>query len=237
MSSSVGTWDDDDDNGLPDAAFTEDELAAGVQHIMRTGDPDAISSGHRRASPALEPVDDGDKDDKCAEDADDVLFSRSAATMRFGTYSQALACPHPSPGRVITRASDGLGFESKPARHEQSVDPLQRRLDSFRNRSAEIRAMAPHLDGVLCLARPFYRSTWHAELSRLRTGQLKRLRLLVAAYLQENREELRLLYDEMQRSRSMRAGDYGEADMEQDSEIMEEALADIETRLSKGCDT
>lgn len=27
--------DDDDDGGLPDAAFTETELAAGVQHIMR----------------------------------------------------------------------------------------------------------------------------------------------------------------------------------------------------------
>lgn len=37
--------DEDDDEGLPDAAFTEDELAAGVQHIMRTGDPNATSSG------------------------------------------------------------------------------------------------------------------------------------------------------------------------------------------------
>jgi hypothetical protein len=42
----MGIWDDDD-GGLPDGAFTEDELAAGVQHIMRTGDPDATSSGRR----------------------------------------------------------------------------------------------------------------------------------------------------------------------------------------------
>jgi len=42
-------WDDDEnDSGLPDAAFTELELAAGVQHIARTGDPDATSSGRVR---------------------------------------------------------------------------------------------------------------------------------------------------------------------------------------------
>jgi hypothetical protein len=46
-------WDenDDDDGGLPDAAFTELELAAGVQHIMRTGDPNATRSNSGRTSP------------------------------------------------------------------------------------------------------------------------------------------------------------------------------------------
>ncbi len=33
----MSTYDDDDD-GLPDAAFTEDELAAGVQHLARGHD-------------------------------------------------------------------------------------------------------------------------------------------------------------------------------------------------------
>lgn len=52
----MNSWGDDDD-GLPDAAFTEDELAAGVQHIMRTGNPNATSSGRR---PMHEPVYDMD---------------------------------------------------------------------------------------------------------------------------------------------------------------------------------
>lgn len=48
MGSGQFGWDDDDD-GLPDAAFTEDELDAGVQHIMRTGNPNATSSGRSKS--------------------------------------------------------------------------------------------------------------------------------------------------------------------------------------------
>lgn len=242
MSSGLDSWDDDDD-GLPDAAFTEDELAAGVQHIVRTGDPNAASSGRGPVSRSQEPVDDGDGNGECAEDADDALCSRSAATLRFETYAHARTWAQTNPGGVITRASDGHGFEAKPPRHEHSVNPVQREVDSYLNRSTEIKAMAPHLHNVLSKSasnshrlfmRPFYRNTWQLELSRLSISQLERLRLLVAVHLEDSRKSLRVLYAEMRRFPSMKAGHYGEALSERINEIMEGALADIDTRLTEG---
>lgn len=242
MGSELNDWDEDDD-GLPDAAFTEDELAAGVQHIMRTGDPDATSSGRRPMSWSLEPVGDGDGEGDCAEDADDVPFSSTVATLRFETFAQALAWAQLNPGRVIARGSDGHGFEAKPVRHERSVNLVQRGIDAYLNRSTEIKAMAPHLHDVLSKSasnssrlfmRPFYRSTWQAELNRLNANQLKRLRLLVAVHLEDNRKDLRQLYAEMRRFRSMTPGEYGEALSEKINEIMEGALADIDMRLAEG---
>ena len=107
----MSSRDDDDDDGLPDAAFTEDELAAGVQHIMRTDNPDATSSG-RRPIPWDEPAYDTE-DDQCTQDADDVLSSRATAPLRFETFAQARAWSQANPGKVFTRAADGRGFESK----------------------------------------------------------------------------------------------------------------------------
>lgn len=236
---------DDDDDGFPDAAFTEDELAAGVQHIMRTGNPNATSSSRRPVSSSLEPVDDANGAGECVEDAKDVVSSRGAATLRFETYAHARAWAQANPGRVITRASDGHGFQTKPARHEHSVNPVQREIDSYLNRSTEIMAMAPHLHDVLSksafnsrsiLMRPFYRSTWQAELSRLTTGQLKRLRLLLAVHLEDSRKRLRLRYAEMRRFPSIKPGHYGEALSERVNEVKEAALADIDRRLTESHD-
>jgi hypothetical protein len=242
MGSGLNDWDDDD--GLPDAAFTEDELAAGVQHIMRTGDPDATSSGRRPVSWSLEPVDDGDEEGDCAKDAGDVPYSSTSSTLRFETYDQARAWAKVNPGRVITRGSDDHGFEAKPARHKQSVNPVQRGIDSYLNRRTEIKALAPHLHDVLTksasnssrlVMRPFYPSTWQAELNRLSGSQLKRLRLLVAIHLEDNRKDLRMLYAAMRQFQSMKAGQYGEALNEKLNEVMEGALADIDMRLTGGC--
>ena len=166
-------WDDDDDDGLPDAAFTEDELAAGVQHILRTGDPDATSSGCRPVSWSLELVDNRDGQGDGAEDANAVLFSSSRANLHFETFTQARAWAQVNPGRVVTCASNGHGFVAKLGRHEQSVNYVQLGIDSYLNRSTEIKAMVPHLHDVISnsasnssrlLMRPFYRSTWQAEL-------------------------------------------------------------------------
>ena len=78
--------DDDEDDGLPDAAFTEDELAAGVQHMMRTGDSDAAFS----MSGSLGTVENEHYD--CAEDMDNVRQSlRKTAPVRFQTFAQAQA--------------------------------------------------------------------------------------------------------------------------------------------------
>jgi hypothetical protein len=234
----LDSWEDDDDDGLPDAAFTEDELAAGVQHVMRTGNPNATSSGRRPASCSLGPVD--DVGGEFAEDAEDVLSSCSKAPLRFETYAQARAWAQANPGRVFTRASDDHGFVAKPALHDQSANPAQHEIDSYRKRSTEIRAMAPHLHDVLSksasnhrrlVMRPFYRTTWQTELSRLSTAQLKRLRLLVSVHLEDGRKHLHLLYAEMRRFPSMKAGHYGEALSAQLNEILEGALADIDRHL------
>lgn len=242
MDSGLGSWDDDD--GLPDEAFTEDELAAGVQHIARTGNPNATSSGRRPVSWSEKPDDDVGRE--CAEGAEDALFDCNTGTLRFDTYAQARAWAQANPGRVFMRASDGQGYEAKLARNNDRVNPTQRRIDAYIKRTAEIKAMAPHLHEVLTKSasnsyrinmRPFYRTTWHAELSRLSTGQLKRLRLLIAAHLEGSREHQRLLYAEMRRFPSMKPGDYGEAVRERLIKLMEGVLVDIDTRLSEGRDS
>jgi hypothetical protein len=106
--------------------------------------------------------------------------------------------------------------------------------------------MAPHLHDVLtksasnskrlCL-RPFHLGTWQAELNRLSADQLKRLQLLVTVHLEDSRKNLRLLYAEMRRFPSMKAGHYGEELSERLNEIMEGALADIDTHLTNARET
>lgn len=131
MGSDLMHWEDDDDDdpdGLPDAAFTEDELAAGVQHIVRTGNPNATSSGRNRVPWSLESVESGIE--AILVDADDALPSRSAASFCFESFAQARAWAQSNPGGVLTRAADGSGFEGKFARRDQSVNPEQRKFSS-----------------------------------------------------------------------------------------------------------
>lgn len=236
----MNSWDDDDDDGLPDAAFTEDELAAGVQHIMRTGNPDATSSG-RKPIPWDEPA--WDMDDQRNQDVDDVLSSRASAPLRFETFAQARAWSQANPGKVFTRAADGHGFEFKPVLPAQRANSSQQELKNYSQRSSEIKALAPQLQDVLSKSssnahhitmRPFDRCIWEDELSRLNTAQLSRLRLLVAVHLAESREFLRQIDAAMRRfPRSMKAGDYGEDLKKLLHEFMEKALKDIDQRLPK----
>lgn len=238
----MSSWDDD---GLPDAAFTEDELAAGVQHIVRTGDPDATSSG-RRPIPWDDPAHDME-DDQRTHDAYDVLSSRAAAHLRFETFAQARAWSQANPGKMFTRAADGCGFEAKPVLpvvRAQGVNSVQQGInddgDPYGQRMREIGALAPHLHYVLShcpinryrvILRPFDRRIWEGELSRLTTVQLSRLRLLLVVHLGDFREHLRGVYAEMRRFPSMKAGDYCEEETELLSEFTEKALKDIDKRL------
>ena len=241
----MSSWDDDDDDGLPDGAFTEDELAAGVQHIMRTGDPNATSSGRRPIS-WNDPDDDTD-DDHRTQEAHDLLSSRASAPLRFETYAQARAWSQANPGKVFTRAADGQGFESKHVLpmplvvRPQGVSSSQRERDLNSQRINDIKALAPHLHDVLSNSasnghhvhmRPFYRHIWEDELSRLNATQLSRLRLLVAVHLAKSRERLGQLYAATQRyPRMLDGGHYGVDLKEQLSEFMEESLKDIDQRL------
>jgi len=82
----------DDDDGLPDAAFTEDELAAGVQHLAR---------GHWR--------DDSSDEHKIIE------------SEYFETYKDAMSWAKNHPGKVITRAPDGQRFMLKKNSKENGL--------------------------------------------------------------------------------------------------------------------
>jgi len=236
--------DEDDDFGLPDAAFTEDELSAGVHHVMRTGNPNAASSGRRRTpSQELDNVTGNSAAAKCAE-AINAPLSVDVVTTRFETYAEARTWGQANPGGVIVRAPDGCSFEARPAQRER-VNVVQRGIDSYMERSTKIKALAPHLHDVLSKSasnsyrlsmRPFYRDAWQNELSRLSVGQLERLRLLIAVHLEDSRKRLRELYAAMRRDRRMKPGHYGEALSERLNQVMEGALADIDVRLTTGRD-
>ena len=231
-------WDDDeDDDGLPDAAFTEDELAAGVQHIMRTGDPNATFSGLMPLSWLVD-----DENSESTQEANVIPASASGASLRFETFAQARGWAQANPGGAFKRATDGRGFEAKPTLHNRSIDSAQPPVGSYSERWAEIESMTPHLHDVLTNSagnhrivsmRPFYRSTWEAELSRLNTAQLRRLRLVLAVDLDEGRKNLFGLTEEIKRNRRMKAGHYGEELLERIHEVIEGALKDIDRHLVK----
>lgn len=223
MNSGVENLDEDDD-GLPDAAFTEDELAAGVQHIVRTGDPNALS---RRGSSTHmhEPWD----------AADDEFTDRPESPTRFDTFAEAVAWGTVNPGRTFTRAANGRGFEAKPHR------PARSPIDVRHARRTEIKALVPHLHEVLSMSasgrygvvmRPLYRGTWNAELDGLTLVQLRRLRLLLSIDLEDNQKYLRQLYAEMRRLPSMRRGDYGQDLFEELQKVVKSAITDIEKRIA-----
>ena len=237
MGSGQFGWDDDDD-GMPDAAFTEDELDAGVQHIMRTGNPNATSSG--RSKSLSWTADEGGGES--TQQSGNRLSSSSGASLRFETFAQARAWAQANPGGAFKRATDGRGFEAKPTLHNRSIDSAQPPVGSYSERSTEIESMTPHLHHVLTKSagnhrsvsmRPFYRSTWEAELSRLNTAQLRRLRLVLAVDLDEGRKNLFSITEEIKRNRRMKAGHYGEELFERIHEVIEGALKDIDRHLVK----
>lgn len=224
MNSGVDNWDDED---LPDAAFTENELTAGVQHVLRTGDPNATSSYHRKSSHVHE----------SSDAVDDEFTDKPDEPTRFETFAVALDWAKANPGRSFSRVPSGRGFEPKPSR------PTRRSTsEAQRVRCSEMKALAPHLHEVLTksgsgsygvVMRPLYRSTWSAELSRLDVAQLRRLRLLLVLDLEDNRTYLSQLYAEMRRFPSMRGGDYGQELFEKLQGVIKGAIADVEERVAR----
>jgi len=238
VSASVNNEEDDD--GLPDEAFTELELAAGVQHVMRTGDPNATSSGRMPTHWSRNAAFDLNEFD---HERRDVETEHSSATIRFDTFAQAQAWAQANPGSVFTRAADGCGFEAKPTPNNQRVNSTQLKIDSYLDRIRKIKALAPYLHNVLTksasnsrriVIQPFNRTTWHDELHRLNIAELKRLRLLLTIHLETSRKDLSVLYAEMRRfPRTMKPGHYGEELSEKLHEIMDEVLAYIDLRLRR----
>lgn len=228
-------WDENDDDGLPDAAFTEAELAAGVQHIMRTGDLNATSSD-RRVSRGRS----GYADIADTWDVQPLPSADSSVSLRFETFAQAQAWAQANPGRAFKRAADGQGFEVKsmPARYT-STDPFG--IPTYLERLVEIRQMVPHLSDVLNKSasnhravrmEPFYQQTWETELNQLTTAQLERLRLLISAEIDEDAAKLSQLTEAVKHNRNMKAGQYGEGLIWRLQEVREGALADIDRLLT-----
>jgi hypothetical protein len=196
-------WDEDDE-GLPDAAFTETELAAGVQHIMRTGDPSATSSNRRISANR-----DGDPF---------IADSYEIQPLRFETFAQARAWAQANPGGTFKRTGDGQAFEVKsiPVRNTSTNDSS---VSTFFERTAEIREMVPHLENVLSQSagnhrgvrmQPFDPQTWAAEFSQLSITQRERLRLVLSTHLSKSRADLTVLVSTISHTRGMKAGHYGE---------------------------
>jgi len=228
----MSEWSHNDDCGLPDEAFTEDELAAGVQHIARTGDPNATSSEkmtvHRRQHSTVA------KDHRRAEWTDQVKHPRTSTPLRFETFAKARDWAQNNPGATFRRATDGQGFESKPTQNHQEVE-----VGDYHARSAEIKALSPHLHTVLSksgtagngfvIMRPFYKKTWQDQLGCLSPAQRKRLHLVVTSHLKSSVEELRILEDYIQtrRDTKRKAGNYGEELSRRINEVMVGPIADI----------
>lgn len=232
--------DDEHDDGLPDAAFTELELAAGVQHVMRTGNPNATSSGSSSGQWSTRTT--YDSDETGIEDQDDAESSHCTTAMRFDTFALAQAWARGNPGSMFKRAADGCGFEGQ-TRTNPLVNFTSVQVDAYQDRSSRIKALAPYLQNVLSYSasgprgvrmQPFNRSTWQGELCRLSITELKHLRLLLVTHLAVSRNDLRLLHAAIRRyPKTMSPGDYGEDLSEKLHEIMEEVLAYIDTRLMR----
>lgn len=115
-------WDEDDENdgSLPDAAFTELELAAGVQHIVRTGDPDATSSGRGRYGREHNYLDNEFGSENAAASKAGV---DEPELPHFTTFEDARIWAQKSPGRAFSRSPDGSGFDAKPTEPVLAAHP------------------------------------------------------------------------------------------------------------------
>lgn len=87
-------WEDD-------AAFTQDELNAGMQHTMRAGRADG--SRPQYVSKELEGAVQGKP----------ALAESPVGVTRFATYAEAQAWAKADPSSAFSRKAGGHGFESK----------------------------------------------------------------------------------------------------------------------------
>lgn len=212
-------FDDDDDDGLPDAAFTQGELDAGVQHIMRSKRADAFQI--RRSTHNLD------------EDRRESLSTQLPSdTLKFATFAHAQAWAKANPGCVFSRATDGEGFVGKykaeivTAHRINSASSVQdsrsdwkRNLDDQRQLEIELKQLLPYISNALhCwgnsnsvrFKQPFTDSAFIAEIGKISKGELKRVRDILVIELQNNLKELRTIESHIRNDRRMKAGNYGE---------------------------
>ena len=225
-------WDEDD--GLPDAAFTKNELEAGVQHIMRSGRDGGRESQPQQMLPTL-----------TAQLNDNVLH--------FATYPEAQTWAKTNPGSTFTRAVDGNGYEAKvrsptstmsakrsSAIQSQPYDP-QHEIDDSIRLMRELRKLSPHMHDIWnksgCNSprsvRPFLHMTFTAEIERLGPEERVRLRQLLCEKLQSTKKFLHKIEYAISRDRRMKPGNYCEDVNSRLIELQEQALNILDEHINK----
>lgn len=229
---------DEHDDGLPDEAFTEEELRAGVQHIMRSGG----ASRHTI-----------EEDEDYASVSGGTSESHTQE-LRFNTFAEASAWAKDHPGKPFTRCPDGRGFLASasvgppaPARtsapkkklfggrlYFPGAHPIIQFLE-------ELRVLSPHLHHVWNDSRfnqwktivpPFSAQKFDADLSRLGREDIVRLKDLLDDHFEYEKKDLAWLLSEIRRDRRMKAGHYGEDLKQILIEIEGQAIAIVAARLA-----
>lgn len=233
----------DDDDGLPDAAFTQDELDAGVQHIMRTGRADAGRSLYL-------------SEEQEVESQEKPAFVQSAGSvLHFANYAEAQAWAKANPGNAFSRKADGCGFEarvrtvtstthaSRPASTSRFQPiSLQQHLDEFIRFMEDLKVLSPHAHAIWTKSagnsrtytvHPFSNATFTAEIERLSCEKRAHLREMLAVHLQRGKKDLTDLQAEMRRDRRMKPGHYGEELSQKVNELNERALVVLDEYIGR----
>lgn len=234
-------WDDDD--GLPDAAFTQDELDAGVQHIMRSGSADAGRSRY---------LGEEQEDESQAQPAP----ARSpGGVLRFATYAEAKAWAMANPGSPFSRAADGRGFEAKvrvvvsatqasrpTSTSRMPPDDPERGVWGLSQFMEELKVLSPEVHGIwhksgsrgrTLLLYPFSNATFVSEIERLSGEKRARLREILAVILQCAKKDLKDLEAIIRRDRRMWSGDYGVEMDHRLNELHERAIVILDEYIGK----
>ncbi|WP_312183475.1 hypothetical protein [Massilia timonae] len=245
--------DDDDDDGLPDAAFTELERAAGVQHIVRTGNPNAFSSGRRsNVWPSRE-----ETYDRLYNSGTRLGLAHASdnTPLHFDTFQQARAWAIQRPGRAFTRAASGTGFDEKvaqvPPASSRSVKPPASSPVSAkdhedgerRKRMRELNDLSVHIYTMLTFASPggaktrrvpyeFDEGLFTWDLQLCNVQDLPRLRAILLIQIGEMQADLSGLLDPENYYQSEKKY-YGSFHTAQHIKMMRQAVAVLDAYSAK----
>ncbi|WP_418319954.1 hypothetical protein [Piscinibacter sakaiensis] len=201
--------DEDDDDGLPDDAFTETELKAGVQHLMRSKPRHPSQSPHAN-------------DDRQLSTGSDQTLPQ----MRFTTFPEAVAWSQSHPGHAFTRSPDGQGFVlCKPAPARRRSRALRDAASSVWNFDSdwvgvfggkerdywrELLAISPYLHSALRDGNWVSPSKFAPDIAKLTRGQTFFLASMLSAHLDNELLCLELIYEQGERGMRLKGTELAE---------------------------
>ncbi len=230
---------EEDHDGLPDAAFTQDELDAGVQHIMRSG-RDNPSQSQSGGCPR-------DDDEACPrpQPSSSIGFAP-----HFSTFALAQSWAKANPGCSFSRAIDGSGFVGRPKASIGSAgsdDSVSSRAETPTNHEVgrrepgwidkELKQLSPYTRSILeCwgnsrgyhFTHVFSELKFNAEITRLGETKCARLRYLLSEDLRWQLNLIEEFEKATRRNRRMMSGHHGEPEMRAVNERIRLALALID---------